>query len=276
MPLNFYGDDVHGDDEPAIADSSAATSGAGPASTAVAEEEPGIYFGQPIGYFPIDLRQSEELVGEFLAGFRAAPDLTEHDRGVLVDGMEVLDAQLNAVKDAGGIYFAYGMHPDEQLGFAESYLALYVREVGLGNPRAVLAGFAEAAAAESAVKAVSRRDFAGGPAVLAEYERVLDAVSTDSMPARDIQGHNERVTLHQLQAAFATADGDRIAILELTSRHTHLWEHYRDVLLATAETVTFEAPGGEGGADDAQPSDAGGAQMPAVENVHTRLNRLLG
>lgn len=261
MPLNFYSTE----DPANLAD---------PADL---DEDPGVYFSQPIGYFPIDLAGSEPLVGAFLEGFRAEPDLSEHDRDLLVDGMEVLDAQLNAVKDAGGIYFAYGMHPDEKLGFAESYLAVYVHEVGLGNPRAVLAGYAEAATGEGGVKAVSRREFAGGPAVVAEYERVLAAVSTEHVPA------NEKVTLHQLQAAFATPDGSRIAILELTTRHTHLWQHYREVLLATADTLTFEAPepgtGAPASADapaDAPAPAAGPGAPPAPETVHTRMNRLLG
>lgn len=272
MPLNFYGNE-----DPGQAGTGAGA-GAGAGADAPAEQEAGVYFGVPVGYFPIDLAGSEELVGGFLEGFRAEPDLSEHDRGLLIDGMEVLDAQLNAVKDAGGVYFAYGMHPDEKLGFAESYLALYVREVGLGNPRAVLAGFAEAAAGESTARAVSARDFAGGRGVVAEYERVLAAVGTERVPS------NEKVTLHQLQAAFATPDGNRIAILELTSRHTHLWESYRELLLATADTVTFEAPalgGGDESAADGAPgpeaaSAAATAPGAAAENVHARMNRLLG
>ena len=265
MPLNFIGDE-----DPAISGGEAQADGA--------DEGTPLYFGQPIGYFPLDLENSESVVGAFLETFRTETDLDEHDRSLLVDGMEVMDAQMNAVKDAGGIYFAYGVHQDPKVGFAESFLTVYVREVGLGNPRAVLAGFAEAATGEPDIKAVSRTDFSGGPAVIAEYERVLPAVSTDRVPS------NERVALHQLRAGFAFPDGSKLAVLELTSRHTHLWDSYRNVLLGVADTVRFSDPETEdqpeatvdGATPGAQGTPGTAPSGGAPENVHDRMSRLLG
>lgn len=265
MPLNFQGDE-----DPAISGGDAQEGGTGGGTP--------LYFGQPIGYFPLDLENSESVVGAFLESFRAETDLSDHDRGLLIDGMEVMDAQMNAVKDAGGIYFAYGMHPDPQLGFAESYLTVYVREVEIGNPRAVLAGFAEAAAGEPGIKAVSRSEFAGGPAVIAEYERVLPAVSTDRVPT------NERVALHQLRAGFSFPDGSRVVVVELTSRHTHLWDSYRNVLLGVADSVRFTDPEpddqpettADGAAPGAQGTPGTAPSGGGAENVHDRMSRLLG
>jgi hypothetical protein len=245
MPLNFYG----------VAEDERATGTGDPTALPFS-------FAQPPGYFAIDLANSETIVASFLETFKTEPGLTDRDRGLLIDGVEALDAQLNAVKDAGGVYFAHGMHPDPRLGVSESYLAAYVRDVAIGNPRSVLVGFAEAAAGEPGIKAVSRQDFSSGSAVIAEYERVLAAVSTERMPA------TERVTMHQLRAAFAFPEGNRLAIIELTTRHTNLWSDYRNVLLATADTVSFEPLQEQ---EEEASTDATGP-----ETVRDRMSRLLG
>jgi hypothetical protein len=227
MALNFYG--FHGHADPSIA--------TGADGTDKAANRVPFVFGQVPGFFPIDLQTSEALTGAFLETFRNDTNLTEHDRDLLVDGMELIDSQLNAVKDVGGRYFAYGIHPDPRGGLAESYLTAYVRDVKIDNPSSILAGFAKAAAAEPGVKAVSHQDFPGTPCVIAEYARTLPAVSTRTAPST-----NKQVTLHQLRAAFSFPQGKRLAILELTSRHTHMWAAYRDMFVALAETVRFERP----------------------------------
>ena len=245
MPLNFFGGAGLANSEPASAGAAAPFS-----------------FGQPPGYFPVDLPNSGAIAATFLDTFENEPDLTEHDRGLLVEGIETLDAQIAAVRNAGGIYFAHGLHPDPRLGVAESYLAVYVRDTAIGNPRSVLAAFAEAAAGEPGIRAVSRQDFVGGPAVTAEYEHTFPAVSTERLPTTD------RVTLRQLRAAFSFPDGDKLTIIELTTRHTTLWSDYRSILPATANTVNFEP------LDELEEEPPPDAQDP--ETVSDRLSRLLG
>jgi len=180
--------------------------------------------GIPAGFHRLELSPPQvrlDLLDELLAGLPTAPP------GRAAEVFADYERALAALREQEVLLCALGLHQDALGAVCSSVLTLTARPLAGAAPRAVLAELrARALGDGSAAVGALPVELPLGPALLLERRQRADA---------------ER-RLWTGTVAVASADRDRVAVLQLSSAATALAADYRAVLLGTAHTLGFPAP----------------------------------
>ncbi|MFJ9345982.1 hypothetical protein [Streptomyces sp. NPDC101237] len=178
-----------------------------------------IWFALPPGFVPLPFRE-----------LAAAGREPVQDRGRFADVGPVLRL-VRLLLEAGTVHCCLGLHADDE-GDDGPLLSLFTLAWRRTNwaPRSVLA--ARAVAGADRPEHIQTLDLPGGPASLVQTRLTAPSELGLGVPCE----------LVQLTVYLPCPDGERIAVLSLSTTTATRAKHYRALLLDIASTVSFESP----------------------------------
>ncbi|MFF4251488.1 hypothetical protein ACFY1L_09790 [Streptomyces sp. NPDC001663] len=205
----------------------------------LAEEGDGIWFATPAGFTTLPLEallepatspgaaELREALAPILA---SAPD--ELSRQSFMANLSAAQRMVNILRVAGTVHCSLGLHRDDT-GDGDGGVLLSLFAVGwvatAWAPRGVNA--ARAVATAEGHTDIEYAELPCGPATFSETVRTPTAES--GLP---------RQPLLQIHANLPHPDGNRLAVLTLSTTAVAHREHYRDILRQIAGMASFEDP----------------------------------
>ncbi|MFG2788719.1 hypothetical protein [Streptomyces sp. NPDC048419] len=205
----------------------------------VTEPGDGIWFVTPAGFTTLPLEaliepptspDAEKLREALAPVLAAAPD--EQSRQSFMANLADAQRMVHVLRVAGTVHCSLGLHCDDT-GDGDGGVLLSLFTVGwvatAWAPRGVNA--ARAIATDRGHTNIEYAELACGPATFSETVRTPTAES--GLP---------RQPLLQIYANLPHPDGDRLAVLTLSTAAVAHREQYRDILRQVADMVSFEDP----------------------------------
>jgi hypothetical protein len=208
-------------------------------SDAQTPEPPAVWFGVPDGYAPLPL---ENLAETMSATYRLVDELgTAEQRALSGEALGALQVYLGELAERGAVYCGIGRHRSETDDSpVTSSLVVTLREFpGQRHPRLLLRDVAEGKRRAGERGHAEIIDLPDGPAMFVERTLLLP------VPPREdshVLAAAEEAPVWQLEAFLPAPDGDRLAVIEVSTPFLDAGPQFRPMTVAMAAALSFRPP----------------------------------
>lgn len=243
----------------------------------------------PKGYFPLPMENIDEALAAAEANLS---ELAPLDRRPLLSAViDTFAVLLDELQERNTAYCGLGWHTAEDGAIVPSSLVISIQTFPQRrNPRLVLKDMVEIRAEANEHGQVDLVDLEPGPALF--FESVL------TLPRPRVPGEGRspegaaaagavaapNAEVYQLQALVPSADGTKLAAIDFSTPDIPHGPRFRAMMVLMANSVSFTAPPGSGGAASSQglagsPDGAGSlgaADSPDAGSTAASISQILG
>ncbi|WP_041832598.1 hypothetical protein [Actinoplanes sp. N902-109] len=203
------------------------------------EEPAAVWFGVPDGYAPLPLH---DLTDTMSVTYQLIQELgTDEQRALSGTALGALAVYLGELAERGAVYCGIGRHVSETDGSpVTSSLVVTLQEYpGRRNPRLLLRDVAEGKRRAGEHGHAELVDLPNGPALFVERELLLPA---PPRPGDHVLTVAAEAPVWQLEAFLPGPDGDRLAVIEVSTPFVAAGPQFRPMTVAMAAALSFRPP----------------------------------
>ncbi|WP_028814822.1 hypothetical protein [Streptomyces flavidovirens] len=211
------------------------------------EPKPDFWYLIPHGYVPLDLNPPLEQIESLVRQVLSLPD-EQRDRAERV--LRFYTGIITSMNAQDVRVCLFGMHPDDQGDPTFSVVTFSTVQASGGHAKLVIAGMA-GTAADSPEEGLRPLELPAGLGLLTEEMRSMPA------PGPPPEGSDDPPveTVWQGTVALTCPGNSDILVLQMVTPAVDLADHYRDILIGVAHTVSFTDPSLPETAGDATDGD---------------------
>jgi hypothetical protein len=198
-----------------------------------------IWVAIPPGYFPLPVQDAEASIERAEA---VLTDIADPGQRPLIGAVTgALSALLSELGLAGGLFCGIGRHtsPVDGSVVTSSLVVSFQAFEGTRNPRLVLKDLIEAKAEAGQHAQVDLVDVLERPMLFLERSRQLP---TPHFPGGPEVPEDATTSVFQLEAHVPSADGSKLATIELSTPFEAHGPQFRGMIVQMAGSISFEPP----------------------------------